>query len=280
MSQSSGDTKEWEVLSSASTDESSDESVSVPDSPIKSFEVLSAPVWVLRRWNSVPANLNYGLEAESDSNEGSPSRTTSPAESETPSETESTGEPVDFSVPRECEQAWDSEHTTSEEYTDDTNLTSIPYPDYLSESEETVPPFQIKSAPDVNTVLHEIIETVVSVRSPASMQQIFLVVNNPDVFKSMEAVARISYLQWFAFFCNFWPIAMERYRCNFWALPASLLQQYGRFFKSTEELCPSRYPMMKQLLKPRLQKILDFDPYNRYVYQLLCFTYRAVFLFA
>ncbi|KAH9280277.1 hypothetical protein ECG_06172 [Echinococcus granulosus] len=78
-------------------------------------------------------------------------------------------------------------------------------------------------------MLREVVEDEANFNKVASWADMMLVLDSPEVLAEVDPLSRVPYINWFAFFCRFWPLVMVRYGGNFDAVPALLAQQYNRF---------------------------------------------------
>ncbi|KAL5965881.1 hypothetical protein TSMEX_006376 [Taenia solium] len=276
--------EEWDILSVSSIDDLLNKSLGDPESMAHSFVILSTPLWAPRRCVSVPSNLNYVFTSVSGSNGVSPSI------------------PVDYPIPSEPRHDCDSGRTTPGDLSDNTTLTSSSQhdhqegsgctsPDELSEISSTssseCDPYEEsvkrrssmhgKASSKKTLPLPEIIGAAVKTTTPVSVRDVIRTLTDPTIIVRVNPQERVSYIHWYAFFCDFWPVVMNRFRSDYSALPACLLEQYRRFFTLPSGEYLEAHIKLYQLLTPYLSEIMALDPYNKYVYDLLCYAYRAAY---
>ncbi|KAH9280274.1 hypothetical protein ECG_06171 [Echinococcus granulosus] len=81
-----------------------------------------------------------------------------------------------------------------------------------------------RCAPAVALMLREVVEDEANFNKVASWADMMLVLDSPDILTEVDPLSRVPYINWFAFFCRFWPLVMVRYGGNFDAVPALLAQ--------------------------------------------------------
>ncbi|VDM16489.1 unnamed protein product [Hydatigera taeniaeformis] len=125
--------------------------------------------------------------------------------------------------------------------------------------------------------LPTIIDAATKTTKPALLDDLFDLVDDPLVILKLDSQARVPYLNWFAFFCDFWPKVMNKFESDFSSLPSCLQSQYHRFFKPHEGPSYETYIIMYQLLSLRLNELFHVDTLNKNLYDLLCYAYYATY---
>ncbi|KAL5103760.1 hypothetical protein TcWFU_008232 [Taenia crassiceps] len=209
--------EEWDILSASSIRDLSNESADYHQSMIHSFVVLSTPLWATRRCASVPSNLNYEIGLLSVPNRVTPaestdSLTSSELEQDCDSGRTTLGDFSDSASSSSSSQYEDQEGSESSPLSELSELSSTSSSEcnYCEESENRGRLLHGKPPSKKILPLPEVINAAVKTAKPGSIHKLIAILRNPHEILLLNPRTRVSYLHWFAFFCDFWPAVMSR----------------------------------------------------------------------